>query len=148
MLKRLKNQHFSKGVSPLAWISSDCFESFSPLSKVLNQPAVNAVQWRHYFSEPKNAFFVSRISSNTFCWLTLPKTKRCKNYFKFFLPYPWTKPFGKILIFVDFFNFLFFCSLKTLSYFLEHRQTVFAGWFCHKWKDRKISNFWWKNNVI
>ena len=56
--------------------------------------------------------------------------------FHFFLPKPWTNPFGEIPVFIFFLNSIFIV-LRHFFSFLEYRQTRFPGLFFfknEKWK--------------
>ena len=86
--------------------------------------------WSLHVLDLKNAFLLSRISSNTFCWLILQKIKRWKNFN--FLLKPFTiSPLEKSWFF-DFFNFLILESKKAFFSFLEYLQTRFPVWFWQK----------------
>ena len=90
--------------------------------------------------ESKNAFFPSKILSNRFSCLILPKIKRWKN-FKFLtktMDQPlWKNPSFSIFLFL---LFLHFYNLKTLFSFLEYGRTHFPGLFFFKkrWKKFKF----------
>ena len=60
--------------------------------------------------------------------------------FQIFDQKPWTNPFGKNPIF-DYFNFLFFYSLKRLFSFLEYRQTILLADFDYNKKMEKFQIF-------
>ena len=75
--------------------------------------------------ECKNTFFLSRILSNTFCWLVLPITKKMENFQIFDQNHRVTSL--EKCQFLDFLTFCFFYNLKMLFFFLEYCQTYFAG---------------------
>ena len=56
----------AKGRFSLAWNSSDCYKSFSPLNNDrLNRPAVNAVQWRHSLPENRVVILIGWLSKHS-----------------------------------------------------------------------------------
>ena len=84
--------------------------------------------------DSKNTFFLSRIASNTFCWLFvclfvcfLPKIKRWKSFIFFYQNCGLT-PLEKSQFSILFLNLHFFC-LKMLLSFLEYHKTHFPGLF-------------------
>ena len=97
--------------------------------------------------DSKNTFFLSRIVSNTFCGLFvclfvcfLPKIKRWKSFI-FFLPKPWTNPFGEIPVFIFFLNSIFIV-LRHFFPFQSIVKHVFLAYFSYKKKNgKKLPNF-------
>ena len=78
--------------------------------------------------ESNSTFFHCRTSSNTFLLADFANDKKDWKL-SIFLPKPYPNPFGKVLI-LRLFELSDFRVLKMLFFFLEHRQTHCAGWFC------------------
>ena len=56
----------AKGRFSLAWNSSDCYKSFSPLNNDrLNRPAVNTVQWHHSLPENRVVILIGWLSKHS-----------------------------------------------------------------------------------
>ena len=85
--------------------------------------------------ECKNTFFLSRILSNTFCWLILPIIKKMENFQIFDQNHRVTS-----LEKCQFWDFLTFCALQynKAFFFLEYCQTHFPSDFA---KNNKMEKF-------
>ena len=95
--------------------------------------------------QSKNAFFLSRILSNVFCWLILPIIKKMEN-FQIFDPNHGVTPLKKCQ-FLDFLTFCFY-SIKKLFFLSRILSNTFSFLILPKIKDGKISKFFYQNHGL
>ena len=89
------------------------------------------------FLQVRTLFFRSRISLKTFSWNILPKNEKVGKM-DIYGPKPWLNPFGKMVIFFDFLNFLFLqlrkaffpsrISSKTISQSILPKKKKLVKW--------------------
>ena len=88
------------------------------------------------FFVPRNAFFRSRISKNTFSWPILSEKKKIRKMTNFWAK-PWVWKNGN---FSTFSTYCFYC-LEGHFFVLEYHKTHFPGLYCLKKNMEKLPIF-------